>query len=76
MSADVYDGVHDQHTSWTMLPDNVSQACTTMGELTCSFHLPSGLLPDEGATGKANGAADVDGFARFVFDCCFVFSFS
>ncbi len=36
-----------------MLPESVSQACTTIGELTCSFHLPSALLPEGGATGKA-----------------------
>lgn len=68
--------VHDQHTSWTMLPDKASHACTTMGELTCSFHLPSGLLPDGGATGKANGAAGVNCFACFGFDCCLVISFT
>lgn len=66
--------VQDKQTSWTMLPDNVSHACTTMGELTCSFHLPSGLLPEAGATGNANAAVGDTGFAHVGFDCCFVFS--
>ena len=59
-----------------MLPDKASHACTTMGELTCSFHLPSGLLPEAGATGKANAAAGDTDLARTDFDCCLVFSLS
>ena len=57
------------HTSCTMLPDSVSHACTTIGELTCSFHLPSDLLPEGGAVGKAKAAAGSACLSALGFAC-------
>lgn len=37
-------------TSWMMLPQRVSQACSTTGDPTCSLHLVSDLLDAGGGT--------------------------
>lgn len=44
-------------TSWMMLPQRVSHACSTTGEATCSRHLLSDLLDTGGGTEAVKLAA-------------------